>query len=143
VIHQVAESISIPVIGNGSIDAKYDICKLREQYSVSGLMVGRAALGNPWLFQELKSKVDDGVASPEPSIGERWELVMRYSEIMKGHYTHLREDMLLGLMKGRLVSFVTGFPGARKLRNRLSRLKSWDELYALRDESLSAIELRA
>ena len=140
VIHQVAQAISIPVIGNGSIGARYDIRILRERYSVSGLMIGRAAIGNPWLFRELKSQMETGQSAPQPSVEERWDYVMRYSEIMKGHYTHLREDMLLGLMKGRLVSFVAGFPGARKLRNRMSRLKSWDELYALRDESLATLE---
>ena len=143
VIHEVASTISIPVIGNGSIGSRYDICTLRDQYAVSGLMVGRAAIGNPWLFQELKAQMDKDLSPPVPTVEERWELVVRYSEIMKGHYSHLREDMLLGLMKGRLVSFVAGFPGARQLRNRMSRLKSWEELYALRDESLSAVELRA
>ncbi len=143
VIHQVAETLSIPVIGNGSIGSQYDVRMLRDRYSVSGLMIGRAAIGNPWLFQELKSQMNEDILAPNPSIEERWGLVIRYSEIMKGHYSHLREDMLLGLMKGRIVSFVAGFPGARQLRNRIGRLKSWDELYALRDECLATIVLGA
>jgi len=140
VIHQVAESISIPVIGNGSIASRYDIQMLREKYAVSGLMIGRAALGNPWLFKDLRSRLETGEPATPPSVEERWDLVMRYAEIMKGHYTHLRTDRLLSLMKGRLVSFVAGFHGARQLRNRISRLKSWEALDALREESLKRVE---
>ena len=140
VIHEVAQSISIPVIGNGSIESRYDINQLRERYQVSGLMVGRAAIGNPWLFRNLKSQLETGQPAPPPSVDERWEYVLRYSEIMKRHYTHLREDMILGIMKGRLVSFVAGFPGARQLRNRMSRLRSFEEIEQLRDESLAALE---
>lgn len=143
VINQVAESISLPVIGNGSVAARYDVRSLRDQYAVRGLMIGRAAIGNPWLFQELKAQMNGNENAPMPTVEERWDLVVRYSEIMKGHYTHLREDMLLGLMKGRLVSFVAGFPGARQLRNRMSRLKSWEELDRLREESLAALEVSA
>jgi tRNA-dihydrouridine synthase B len=139
VIDEVARSISIPVIGNGSIDSRYDIQWLRETFAVSGLMVGRMAIGNPWLFKDLKSRLETGLPATSPTVEERWDLVFRYAEIMKGHYSHLRSDMLLGLMKGRLVSFVAGFPGARQLRNRITRLVSWEELAALRDESLEVV----
>jgi len=124
-INQVAESVSIPVIGNGSIASRYDIRDLRERYGVSGLMIGRTAIGNPWLFEDLKSQLESGQPGPRPSVEERWAYVLRYSEIMKCHYSHLREDMIIGIMKGRLVSFLAGFPGARQLRNRNLVLKYW------------------
>ena len=102
-------------------------------------MIGRAAIGNPWLFENLKSLLETGEPSSPPSVEERWDYVLRYAEIMREHYSHLRTDMILGIMKGRLVSFVAGFPGARKLRNRISRLQRFEEIHELRDESLKAL----
>jgi tRNA-dihydrouridine synthase B len=139
IIHETAAGISIPVIGNGSINYQYDVRELRERYQVSGLMIGRAAIGNPWLFENLKSLLETGEPSSPPSVEERWDYVLRYAEIMREHYSHLRTDMILGIMKGRLVSFVAGFPGARKLRNRISRLQRFEEIHELRDESLKAL----
>lgn len=140
VIHEVAQAISIPVIGNGSIGSCYDVQELRARYEVRGLMIGRAAIGNPWLFQDLKSRLEHGTPAKPPTVEERWESVLRYAEIMKSHYTHLREDMVLGIMKGRLVSFVAGFPGARQLRNRMSRVRSFEEIERLRDESIETLD---
>jgi len=140
IIQETAEAINIPVIGNGSIAANYDVARLKEAYGVRGLMIGRMAIGNPWLFKNLKSILSSGHPAEQPSVEERWSLVMRYIEIMRGHYTHLREDMLVGVMKPRLISFVAGFPGCRQLRNRISRVRSFTELEALRDESLLALE---
>ena len=140
IIHETAKAISIPVIGNGSIGSRYDIHKIRDQFKVSGLMIGRAAIGNPWIFENIQSLLKTGIPSHTPSVDERWESVLRYAEIMRRHYSHLRTDMILGIMKGRLVSFVAGFPGARQLRNRMSRLKSFEELEALRDESLESLK---
>lgn len=142
VIQEVATEVSIPVIGNGSIGSRYDIHDLQSRYRVSGLMIGRAALGNPWLFHTIKSQLETGYPASPPTVEERWDSVLRYAEIMKAHYSHLREDMILGIMKGRLVSFVAGFPGARQLRNRMSRLNSFAEIARLRDESLEMVNSR-
>jgi len=140
IIHETADAISIPVIGNGSIASRYDIHRLRDQFSVSGLMVGRAAIGNPWIFESIKSLLESGEPATPPSVEERWEFVIRYAEIMRGHYSHLRTEMILGIMKGRMISFVAGFPGARQLRNRMSRLTSFEEMEDLRDESLETLQ---
>ncbi|MCZ6675216.1 MAG: tRNA dihydrouridine synthase DusB [Verrucomicrobia bacterium] len=140
IIHETAQEISIPVIGNGSIASGYNVGELRERYGVSGLMMGRSAIGNPWLFENIKSLLATGEPAIPPTVEERWDAVLRYADIMRGHYTHLRTDRLLGIMKGRLVSFVAGFPGARQLRNRISRLTSFEEIEVLRDESLEALK---
>jgi tRNA-dihydrouridine synthase B len=139
VIREVAQSVSIPVVGNGSLGSCYNAPMLRDRFGVSGLMIGRAAIGNPWLFTELKSQLAGTSSDAQPTVEERWDLVLRYAAIMKGHYTHLREDMVLGIMKGRLVCFVAGFPGARQLRNRMSRVKSFEEIEELRKESLAVL----
>ena len=74
--------ITIPVIGNGDIDTAKRALAYRERYGVDAVMVGRAAIGNPWIFQQIKA-LRNGKPCPEPTYDERVDLVMR----------HLRENV--------------------------------------------------
>ena len=138
IIHRTAQAVSIPVIGNGSIQSGYDIQGIRSEFGVSGLMIGRAALGNPWIFSQIKAGTHNGFQSAIPTIEERWEAVVRYVGIMQRHYAHLPTRVLLGILKPRLVVFFKDFKGARKVRDRLSRLDRFERLLELRDESLGS-----
>ena len=74
--------MTIPVIGNGDIDTAKRALAYRERYGVDAVMVGRAAIGNPWIFQQIKA-LRNGKPCPEPTYDERVDLVMR----------HLRENV--------------------------------------------------
>ena len=74
--------MTIPVIGNGDIDTAKRALTYRERYGVDAVMVGRAAIGNPWIFQQIKA-LRNGKPCPEPTYDERVDLVMR----------HLRENV--------------------------------------------------
>ncbi len=74
--------MTIPVIGNGDIDTAEKALAYRERYGVDAVMVGRAAIGNPWIFQQIKA-LRNGNPCPEPTYDERVDLVMR----------HLRENV--------------------------------------------------
>ena len=74
--------MTIPVIGNGDIDTAERALAYRERYGVDAVMVGRAAIGNPWIFQQIKA-LRNGTPCPEPTYEERVDLVMR----------HLRENV--------------------------------------------------
>ena len=74
--------MTIPVIGNGDIDTAERALAYRERYGVDAVMVGRAAIGNPWIFQQIKA-LRNGTPCPEPTYDERVDLVMR----------HLRENV--------------------------------------------------
>ena len=74
--------MTIPVIGNGDIDTTERALAYRERYGVDAVMVGRAAIGNPWIFQQIKA-LRNGTPCPEPTYDERVDLVMR----------HLRENV--------------------------------------------------
>ena len=74
--------MTIPVIGNGDIDTAERALAYRERYGVDAVMVGRAAIGNPWIFQQIKA-LRTGKPCPEPTYDERVDLVMR----------HLRENV--------------------------------------------------
>ncbi len=137
VIDSVAKALTIPVIGNGSVGGVYDVQAMRQNYAVSGLMVGRVALGNPWLFRELRAACEGTEAPAGPTVEECWEAIVRYADIMKGHYTHLPEKQVVGIMRPRIVKFLRGFSGARAFRNRLGRVESFGAVRELRDECLA------
>lgn len=74
--------MTIPVIGNGDIDSAEKAVTYRERYGVDAVMIGRSAIGNPWIFRQIKA-LRDGKTCPEPTFEERVDLVMR----------HLHENM--------------------------------------------------
>ena len=120
-IAEVAQSIDIPVIGNGSVNGTYSV-ELAKKSGVAGLMVGRAALGNPWIFQRLKCEIA-GLPAPEPpSSAVRLQTMLAYARelITEGHeFTHIRP---------KLKPFTFEISGARKLRKAMDSVKSIEEL---------------
>lgn len=119
VIASVASAVSVPVIGNGDItDASSALMRARS--GVAGLMIGRAAMANPWIFTEVKHAFGGKPYRP-PTLEERWDLARR----------HCREEVSLrgeihGMhgMRGRLMAYTRGMPGARPLRAALSKVET-------------------
>lgn len=124
VIGQVADSVSIPVIGNGDIiDAA---SALQRRFSgVAGLMIGRAAMANPWIFTEVAAAFESTPYNP-PSLEDRWQLVRRHcsEEVLA------RGDERIGMqgMRARLMAYTRGMHDARPLRAILSKVGSLLEL---------------
>ena len=63
--------MTIPVFGNGDVDSPQKAAQMRQQYGVDGIMIGRAAIGYPWIFNEIKHYFATGESLPPPSIDER------------------------------------------------------------------------
>ena len=78
VIDECSKSISIPVIGNGDISSGLDVQEKIENTSVSGIMIGRAAMQNPWVFREAKHYLKTGEQLPPVDLTERWELIAKH-----------------------------------------------------------------
>lgn len=134
VISAVAGSVSVPVIGNGDIASGEDALRRRET-GVSGFMIGRAAMANPWIFTEVKCALAGRPFDP-PSLEERWQLVLR----------HCREEVALrgeqhGIsgMRGRLMAYTRGMPGARPLRSELSAVCTLTGLEEIIDGHLGEV----
>lgn len=130
VIQAVAEALQIPVIGNGSVDSAEKVQLLRSQRKVSGLMIGRAALGYPWIFGAIKHTLTTGSPPPEPTTEERWQTMLDYCDALLQHTGQSPWDRL-GWMRARLKAFTKRMPGGRHLRARLETLQSAEELHAL------------
>jgi len=124
VIASVASSVSVPVIGNGDI-TDGATARRRVSTGVSGLMIGRAAMNNPWIFTEIKALLQGTPFSP-PSLENKWDLVRR----------HCREEVLargderfaMQAMRSRLMAYTRGMHSARPLRSALSSVASLTEL---------------
>ena len=136
VIHAVADAVSVPVVGNGSIRTAEDVNRIKAAGKVRGLMIGRAALGNPWIFREIKHALATGEALPPPAIEERWETMVRYCRELMDHKQKGTWDQI-NWMRPRLKAFAKGWPGSKDLRRALETVKTVEELEALRKANLS------
>jgi nifR3 family TIM-barrel protein len=137
-IAQVAAAVDIPVIGNGDVkDGASALLRQRES-GVSGLMIGRAALGNPWIFAQIKAALEGRAeAALETGVQARWDCMIRLSELtLEVHASRLGHRDLRWMLD-RLHPLTHGLPGSRKLRDRLRHCLSLDDLRRLRDEHLA------
>ena len=127
VIHAVADAVSVPVIGNGSVRVAEDVRRVKAAGKVRGLMIGRAALGNPWIFREIKHTLLTGEELPPPSIAERWDVMVRYCEQLTEHRARAQSDRI-NWMRSRLKAFAKNFPGSKAMRRELEAVCTIDEL---------------
>jgi tRNA-dihydrouridine synthase B len=86
--------IKIPIFGNGDIDSPQMVHEMKEKYNVDGIMIGRASIGNPWLFNQIKEYLNKGILLPEPGIKERVNICKKHlllSIELKGERTGVLE----------------------------------------------------
>ena len=134
VIHAVADAVRVPVIGNGSVRTAADVNRVRSADKVRGLMIGRAALGYPWIFREIKHALAHGIDPEPPSLDERWEVMIRYCRELLDYRGKDPWDRI-NWMRARLKAFAKGFPGSKELRRELEQVADIDHLLAIRERS--------
>lgn len=127
-IRQVKEAVSIPVIGNGDVDSPKKAKELLEATGCDGVMVGRAARGNPWIFHQINTYLDTGVLEERPSVEEVCRVMLRHARMqaeLKGNYTAVRE------MRKHISWYTAGYPNSARLRARINSAESLAELEEL------------
>jgi tRNA-dihydrouridine synthase B len=137
VIDAVARAVTVPVIGNGDIHCGADLVRRKAETAVSGVMIGRAAMQNPWVFREAKHFLKTGKVMAEVSEEERWELVLRHCKLAVDSLRNGNERQTLTAMRSRLMAYCKGFPGAKELRQKLCQVASVAEVEDLAAFSLS------
>lgn len=131
IIRQVKEAVSIPVIGNGDITSAADAKKMMEQTGCDGIMIGRAARGNPWIFKQVKQYFTEGTIPAAPTAEEVKEMMLRHAKLQfryRGEYTGIRE------MRKHVAWYTAGFPHSAKLRRSVNGVGSMQELEELLEQ---------
>ena len=137
ILKAVKERISIPVIGNGDIKCADDAERMIRETGVDGVMIGRAGMGNPWLFGQVCARLAGRPAPPEPTVEERLDTVARHATIM------VQRKGPFGLVEFRkhAVQYLRGFHSAKQLKGRLLNLRDLDEY--LREIDAAKAEIHA
>jgi tRNA-dihydrouridine synthase B len=123
--------IQIPIFGNGDIDSPQKALVYKERYGVDGIMIGRAAIGYPWIFREIKHFVATGEMMPSPTVAERVEVARKHlqkSLQWKGPIVGINE------MRRHYANYLKGLPNIKEYRNRLVTLKTMEEVEEVLDE---------
>jgi len=137
-IAKVAAAVDIPVIGNGDVKDGASAMLRRRETGVSGLMIGRAALGNPWVFAQIKAAMEGRAGEPvEIGMKQRWDCMIRLAELTIEVHASRLGSRDVRWMLDRMHPLTHGLPGSRKLRDRLRYCLTLDDLRRLRDEHLA------
>ncbi|MFA6033402.1 MAG: tRNA dihydrouridine synthase DusB [Myxococcota bacterium] len=130
VIAKVKAAVKVPVIGNGDVRSVEDAERLISETGCDGVMIGRGALGNPWLFASVRRWMETGVREPmRPSIEELIATAMRHLRYMEA-FCSTREKAIV-LMRKHLVYYTRGIYGSVQLRPSLMAAKTGDEVMEL------------
>ena len=143
VINECSHRVSVPVIGNGDLQSGADIRHRRETTGVAGVMIGRAAMQNPWIFREARHYLQTGEELPAVPIEERWQLIVRHCRLAIGSSRYGNERQSMMAMRSRLMAYCKGFPGAKPLRRRLSTVISLEEIEEVAGEHLTHLRSTA
>lgn len=124
-IRAVKEAVKIPVIGNGDVTDALSAERLLKETGCDGVMVGRAAQGNPFIFREITEYLETGVISPKPTPAEVRATIERHARMQmeeKGEYTGVRE------MRKHLSWYTVGYPNSAKYRQMINSMETMEEL---------------
>ena len=123
--------IHIPIFGNGDINSPEKALAYKNRYGVDGIMIGRAAIGYPWIFREIKHFVETGTKRADPTIEERVEVARKHlikSMEWKGPIAGINE------MRRHYANYLRGLPNIKDYRNKLVRITDPKEVEAILDE---------
>ena len=137
IIKKVKESVKIPVIGNGDVKSPEDAKRLLEQTKCDGIMIGRGALGSPWIFEQVKTYLQDGPIR-KISNKEKLETILKHIELEvaeKGELTGIRE------MRKHICYYLKGMQNASEIRDNINHIECKEEVKKVLKEYFSRLDI--
>ena len=135
IIRQVKEAVSIPVIGNGDVISGEMALQMRRETGCDGVMIGRGAQGNPWIFHELQEYERTGVVPPRPTPEKIKETMLRHAKLQiefKGDFIGIRE------MRKHVAWYTKGMPHSATLRNEINQVETLEGFVELLDRKIQS-----
>lgn len=127
-IAAVKQAVRVPVIANGDVRTCQDLRRIFRETGCDGVMIGRAAQGNPWIFRRFHEFLTTGAEPPEPTLAERCALILRHLDMLlerKGTYIGPRE------MRKHATWYTHGLPHAAQLRDAFNRAETREDFAAI------------
>ena len=132
VIRSVKDAVSIPIIGNGDVKSAEDAIAMKAQTGCDGVMIARAAKGDPWIFRRLKAYMEDGSILPKPSYQEIYDMILRHIDMQ---VKYVGEHLGMLQMRKHISWYTQGLPRSSSLRAKINTAPSIEEvLKILREE---------
>ena len=134
IIKKVKENVSIPVIGNGDITSGEKAQRMFEYTGCDGIMIARGAEGNPWIFKEIKSFLEDAIVLPKPTPDDKINMALRHLNLLrsyKGEYVAVRE------MRKHIAWYLKGISGSAKLKEIINKEESIEKVEEILNDCLN------
>lgn len=137
IIREVKQAVNIPVIGNGDVKTPQDAKRMLDETGADGVMIGRAALGNPWMIYRTVKYLETGELIEEPTVREKIDVCKLHLERLinlKGEHIAVRE------MRKHAAWYLKGIRGNAKVRNAINNCETKEELVSLLERFASEVE---
>lgn len=137
IIAQVKKAVGIPVIANGDIKDEQSAAIMLEKTNADAIMIGRGALGNPWVFSKINAYLDECRVLPDPSVTQKMAVMLKHIQKIieyKGEYTAMREA------RHHAAYYTKGMRGGAKLRAEIGKLERFEQLQELSYKILKEYE---
>ena len=131
------EAIGIPVIGNGDVRSAEDAARMLEATGCDGVMLGRAAFGDPWVFRRIRARMERGEMLPPPTAAERLETGIRHLHLL---VADVGETIAAKEMRKHVAWYIRGLPNSARVREQVNRSRGAAELAELLTSYLATLE---
>src|SRR5205809_1559091 len=135
VIGEVADAAAIPVIGNGELFSPADVARRRGETKIAGVMIGRAAMNAPWIFQQIEHYFATNQLLPAPELGQRWNMIIEHCRRHSENWGD--EEQAIRSMRARLMAYSKSFPEAKALRKKFQHVATLADVERIAEEHLA------